>query len=116
MSTYCTKSAINVSPKTMIGQQSARHHGPTGSDSRNDSNGMGAGGSQFVAIDFEGLQATPDVDVSRCQAKETGRCGARMAYSLKATGVRSPSHRHRAAVSSRKDAVQKATATGLLGA
>ena len=33
MSTYCTKSAINVSPKTMIGQQSARHHGPTGSDS-----------------------------------------------------------------------------------
>ena len=91
MSTYCTKSAINVSPKTMIGQQSARHHGPAGSDSRNDSNGMGAGGSQFVAIDFEGLQATPYVDVSRCQAKETGRCGARMAYSLRATGVRAPS-------------------------
>jgi len=73
-------------------------------------------GSPFVPVEFEGLAATPWVDSSRCNAKETGKCGARMAYSLKATGVRSPSHRHRAAVSSRKDAVQKATATGLLGA
>ena len=54
MSTYCTKSAINVSPKTMIGQQSARHHGPAGSDSRNDSNGMGAGGSQRSRLTSQG--------------------------------------------------------------
>ena len=32
----------------------------------------------------------PWVDSSRCNAKETGKCGARMAYSLKATGVRAP--------------------------
>ena len=43
------------------------------------------------AIEFEGLQATPWVDACRCKAKETGKCGARMAYSLKATGVRAPS-------------------------
>jgi hypothetical protein len=48
-------------------------------------------GSPFTAIEFEGLQATPYVDASRCQAKETGKCGARLAYSLKATGVRAPS-------------------------
>jgi hypothetical protein len=48
-------------------------------------------GSPFTAIEFEGLQATPWVDTGRCKAKETGRCGARMAYSLKATGVREPS-------------------------
>ena len=48
-------------------------------------------GSPFVPVEFEGLTATPWVDASRCNAKETGRCGARMAYSLKATGVRAPS-------------------------
>jgi hypothetical protein len=48
-------------------------------------------GSPFVPVEFEGLTATPWVDSSRCNAKETGRCGARMAYSLKATGVRAPS-------------------------
>jgi hypothetical protein len=48
-------------------------------------------GSPFVPVEFEGLQATPWVDGSRCRAKETGKCGARMAYSLKATGVRAPS-------------------------
>jgi hypothetical protein len=48
-------------------------------------------GSPFIPVEFEGLQATPYVDTSRCRAKETGKCGARMAYSLKATGVRPPS-------------------------
>ena len=45
-----------------------------------------APGSPFVPVEFEGLQATSWVDASRCRAKETGKCGARMAYSLKATG------------------------------
>ena len=48
-------------------------------------------GSPFVPVEFEGLTAVPWVDSSRCQAKDTGRCGARLAYSLKATGVRAPS-------------------------
>ncbi len=48
-------------------------------------------GSPFIPVEFEGLTATPWVDTQRCKAKETGRCGARMAYSLKATGIRAPS-------------------------
>ena len=48
-----------------------------------------APGSPFTAIEFEGMTATPYVDASRCQGK--GKCAARMAYSLKATGVRAPS-------------------------
>jgi hypothetical protein len=48
-------------------------------------------GSPFTPVEFEGLTATPWVDASRCKAKETGKCGARMAYSLKATGVCAPS-------------------------
>jgi hypothetical protein len=50
-----------------------------------------AAGSPFAAVEFEGMTATPYVDASRCHAKETGKCGARQAYSLKATGVRAPS-------------------------
>ena len=46
-------------------------------------------GSPFTPVEFEGLQATPYVDSGRCQGK--GKCGARQAYSLKATGVRAPS-------------------------
>jgi hypothetical protein len=61
-------------------------------------------GSPFVAVEFEGLQATPWVDASRCKAKETGRCGARMAYSLKATGVRAPSRLPARPVPEHKDA------------
>ena len=49
-----------------------------------------APGSPFTAVEFEGMTATPYVDASRCQAKDTGRCGARVAYSFKATGVRDP--------------------------
>jgi hypothetical protein len=46
-------------------------------------------GSPFTAVEFEGLTVTPYVDTSRCQGK--GKCAARLAYSLKATGVRAPS-------------------------
>ena len=48
-------------------------------------------GSPFTAVEFDGMTATPYVDACRCQAKDTGKCGARLAYSLKATGVRAPS-------------------------
>jgi hypothetical protein len=50
-----------------------------------------APGSPFTAVEFDGITATPYVDTSRCHAKDTGKCGARQAYSLKATGVRAPS-------------------------
>lgn len=39
-----------------------------------------------AAIVFDGLTLTPYVDSNRC--KSSGRCGARMAYSLRATGLR----------------------------
>jgi len=48
-----------------------------------------APGSPFTAVEFDGMTATPWADSSRCQG--TGRCGARVAYSLKASGVRAPS-------------------------
>jgi hypothetical protein len=48
-------------------------------------------GSPFTPVEFDGMTATPYVDASRCQAKDTGKCGARMAYSLKAAGIRAPS-------------------------
>ena len=50
-----------------------------------------APGSPFTAIEFEGMTVMPYVDSGRCQSKDKGKCGARMAYSLKATGVRAPS-------------------------
>ena len=40
----------------------------------------------FEAVEFEGLVVTPYVDNGRCQGK--GRCGARMAFSLRATGLK----------------------------
>jgi hypothetical protein len=46
-------------------------------------------GSPFTAVEFDGMTATPYVDSARCQGN--GRCGARVAYSFKATGVRAPS-------------------------
>jgi hypothetical protein len=48
-----------------------------------------APGSPFTPVEFDGMTATPYVDSSRCQGN--GRCGARVAYSFKATGVRAPS-------------------------
>ena len=59
-------------------------------------------GSPFVAVEFEGMTATPYVDTGRCQGK--GRCGARQAYSLKATGVRAPTRAMPRGVSEHKDA------------
>ena len=59
-------------------------------------------GSPFMAIELEGLQATPWVDDSRCQGK--GKCGARQGYSLKATGVRAPSRGVTRPVPEHKDA------------
>ena len=40
----------------------------------------------FEAVEFEGLTVTPYVDTSRCTGQ--GRCGARMAFSLRATGLK----------------------------
>ena len=50
-----------------------------------------APGSPFTAIEFEGMTATPYVDSGRCQGQGKGKCAARQAYSLRATGVRAPS-------------------------
>jgi hypothetical protein len=47
-----------------------------------------AAGSPFTAVEFEGMTVTPYVDSGRCQGQ--GRCLAKQAYSLKATGVRAP--------------------------
>ena len=63
-------------------------------------------GSPFTAVEFEGLTATPYVDSSRCKRdKDHDKCGARLAYSLKATEVRAPSRGlGRPAPESHKDA------------
>ena len=49
-------------------------------------------GSPFIPVEFEGMHATPYVDASRCNGDDNGRhkCRARLAYSLKATGIRAP--------------------------
>ena len=61
-----------------------------------------AAGSPFTAIEFEGLVVTLYVDTGRCQGK--GKCGARQAYSFKATGVRAPSRGIGRPVPEHKDA------------
>lgn len=40
----------------------------------------------FELVEFEGLQVTPYVDSSRCGGQ--GKCKARMAFSLRATGIK----------------------------
>jgi len=40
----------------------------------------------FEPVEFEGLTVTPYVDTGRCQGK--GRCNARMAFSLRAAGIK----------------------------
>ena len=63
-----------------------------------------APGLPFTAVEFEGLTATPYMDASRCKGGKD-KCGARLAYSLKATGVRAPSRGlTRPAPEPRKDA------------
>jgi hypothetical protein len=61
-----------------------------------------APGSPFTAVEFDGMTATPYVDSGRCQGN--GRCGARVAYSFKATGVRAPSRGIGRAPAEHKDA------------
>ncbi len=62
-----------------------------------------APGSPFTAVEFDGMTATPYEDSSRCQGNGT-RCGARQAYSLKATGVRAPARGIGRPVPEHKDA------------
>jgi hypothetical protein len=62
-----------------------------------------APGSPFTAVEFEGMTATPYVDSSRCQPGK-GKCAGRLAYSLKATGVRAPSRLPARPAAERKDA------------
>jgi hypothetical protein len=40
----------------------------------------------FEPVEFENLTVTPYVDNGRCQGR--GRCSARMAFSLRATGIK----------------------------
>ena len=40
----------------------------------------------FEPVEFENLTVTPYVDTGRCQGR--GRCNARMAFSLRATGIK----------------------------
>ena len=63
-----------------------------------------APGSPFTAVEFEGMTAMPYVDSGRCQGKGKGKCAARQAYSLKATGVRAPSRPMPRGVPEHKDA------------
>src|SRR5262249_44124182 len=43
-------------------------------------------GQPFEPVEFENLTVTPYVDTGRCQGR--GRCAARMAFSLRATGLK----------------------------
>ena len=43
-------------------------------------------GQPFEPVEFENLTVTPYVDTGRCQGR--GRCNARMAFSLRATGLK----------------------------
>ncbi len=61
-----------------------------------------AQGSPFTAVEFDGMTAMPYVDATRCQGQ--GKCGARHAYSIKATGVRAPSRGIGRQVPEHKDA------------
>ena len=61
-------------------------------------------GSPFIPVEFEGMQATPHVDASRCNGDGKSKCAARQAYSLKATGVRAPSRGMSRPVPEHKDA------------
>ena len=64
-----------------------------------------APGSPFTPVEFDGMTAFPYVDASRCTGDGKHRCGARQAYSFKATGVRAPSRGiSRPASESHKDA------------
>ena len=59
-------------------------------------------GSPFIRGRVRGHDRHPYVDTGRCQGK--GKCAARQAYSLKATGVRAPSRAMPRTVPEHKDA------------
>ena len=61
-------------------------------------------GSPFTPVEFDGMTATPYVDTSRCTGDGKHKCAARLAYSLKATGVRAPSRGLGRPVPEHKDA------------
>jgi hypothetical protein len=61
-------------------------------------------GSPFTPVEFDGMTAFPYVDASRCSGDGRNRCGARLAYSFKATGVRAPSRGMGRSVPEHKDA------------
>ena len=61
-------------------------------------------GSPFTPVEFDGMTATPYVDSSRCAGDGKHKCAARLAYSLKATGVRAPSRGLGRPVPEHKDA------------
>jgi hypothetical protein len=44
-------------------------------------------GEQWLPVEFPGLTVTPYVDASRCKGNGS-RCGARVAFSLRATGIK----------------------------
>ena len=64
-----------------------------------------APGSPFTAVEFDGMAVMPYVDGSRCDP-DSKKCGGRLAYSLKAAGVRAPARgiTRPAAAAERKDA------------
>jgi hypothetical protein len=47
-------------------------------------------GSPFTPVEFDGMTVFPYVDASRCPGQGQGKCAARIAYSLKAAGIRAP--------------------------
>jgi hypothetical protein len=56
----------------------------------------------FELVEFEGLQVTPYVDSGRCQGK--GKCQARIAFSLRATGMKAARPVSASGVAPTKDA------------
>jgi hypothetical protein len=46
------------------------------------------GNGGFVPVEFDGLTLTPYVDSSRCSGNHGGKCRARGAFSLRASGIK----------------------------
>ena len=63
-----------------------------------------APGSPFTAVEFEGMTAMPVRGHGPVPRQGQGKCGARQAYSFKATGVRAPTRAMPRGVPEHKDA------------